>query len=323
MTEDIHDLIGKYLSGEATKEEAEKVHQWIDSDENNKADFQLLKKFWEGAGEQWPVMFDTQLAWTKVDAKIRKPAAPYRVIAMFTKKAAIAVAASLILALSAWWIVSSRTGYNNLVADTAVKDVILEDGSKVYLRNGASLRFPEKFAKDSRQVSLSGEAFFEVTPNTARPFVITAGESEVHVIGTSFTINERENNVEVIVRTGKVQFNSKLDTNKKVILVPGEKALLANNTIRKDVNTDNNFNAWQSHQLVFNNTPLGQVATTLSNYYDLNIILKKEDSAVLSKATVTATFDAQSLPSVLKELSLITSYQIKKVNETNYEISIN
>src|SRR5215204_704964 len=323
MTEDIHDLIGKYLSGEATKEEAEKVHQWIDSDENNKADFQLLKKFWEGAGEQRPVMFDTQLAWTKVDAKIRKPAAPYRVIAMFTKKAAIAVAASLILALSAWWIVSSRTGYNNLVADTAVKDVILEDGSKVYLRNGASLRFPEKFAKDSRQVSLSGEAFFEVTPNTARPFVITAGESEVHVIGTSFTINERENNVEVIVRTGKVQFNSKLDTNMKVILVPGEKALLANNTIRKDVNTDNNFNAWQSHQLVFNNTPLGQVATTLSNYYDLNIILKKEDSAVLSKATVTATFDAQSLPSVLKELSLITSYQIKKVNETNYEISIN
>jgi len=323
MTEDIHDLIGKYLSGEATKEEAEKVHQWIDSDENNKADFQLLKKFWEGAGEQWPVMFDTQLAWTKVDAKIRKPAAPYRVIAMFTKKAAIAVAASLILALSAWWIVSSRTGYNNLVADTAVKDVILEDGSKVYLRNGASLRFPEKFAKDSRQVSLSGEAFFEVTPNTARPFVITAGESEVHVIGTSFTINERENNVEVIVRTGKVQFNSKLDTNMKVILVPGEKALLANNTIRKDVNTDNNFNAWQSHQLVFNNTPLGHVATTLSNYYDLNIILKKEDSAVLSKATVTATFDAQSLPSVLKELSLITSYQIKKVNETNYEISIN
>src|SRR5215218_578879 len=305
MTEDIHDLIGKYLSGEATKEEAEKVHQWIDSDENNKADFQLLKKFWEGAGEQRPVMFDTQLAWTKVDAKIRKPAAPYRVIAMFTKKAAIAVAASLILALSAWWIVSSRTGYNNLVAATAVKDVILEDGSKVYLRNGASLRFPEKFAKDSRQVSLSGEAFFEVTPNTARPFVITAGESEVHVIGTSFTINERENNVEVIVRTGKVQFNSKL------------------NTIRKDVNTDNNFNAWQSHQLVFNNTPLGQVATTLSNYYDINIILKKEDSAVLSKATVTATFDAQSLPSVLKELSLITSYQIKKVNETNYEISIN
>ena len=99
----------------------------------------------------------------------------------------------------------------------------------VTLNSNSKLEFPAKFASDKREVTITGEAFFEVKPNPEKPFVINAGGAQVKVLGTSFNVSAypKTDAVEVIVKTGKVQVTQKTEqleaeTN-EVILTPGEK----------------------------------------------------------------------------------------------------
>jgi len=321
MSEEIHDLISKYLSGQASAEETAQVEDWAGSSEANKAEFILLQKLWVQSGESTPVIFDTQKAWIAVNARIKSAPSTPKLISLFPRKAIAIAAASVIVVIAAWWVLGSRTSYTKAVAETGMKELLLNDGTKVYLRKGASLEYPTKFKTDKRNVSLTGEAFFEVTPDAAKPFLIAAGESEVKVLGTSFTVHEQDSTVEVIVQTGKVQFSSKKHTTQTVVVMPGEKAVLAQDAISKNINADENFHAWQTKQLVFLDTPLQQVAAALSDFYAISISLNTKADSTIGSARITTSFNNQSLQSVLHELSLITSFQIKKLDQTHYEIS--
>jgi hypothetical protein len=92
-------------------------------------------------------------------------------------------------------------------SDTAVS-FFLPDSTHIILNKKSSLTYPENFSGDARRVTLNGEAFFEVKHNAEMPFIITAGNTETKVLGTSFNIKQDESkgNVEVSVMTGKVQF---------------------------------------------------------------------------------------------------------------------
>jgi transmembrane sensor len=322
MSADIHNLLAKHFNGQATAEEAEAVQQWIDASEENRADFQLLQQLWSRSGEQREIVFDTQKAWLAVDTAINEAKAPAKVVRLFTRRAAIGVAAALIVLLGLWWLGGSNFNTITVYADTAVKEVRLQDGSEVFLRKGATLKYPARFDEKSREVSLTGEAFFEVTHDAAKPFRIRAAQAAVEVVGTSFSVNANNDKVELIVKTGRVKFGA-ANKNAEIIFVSaGERALFAQNSLHKELNHDDNFNAWQSKQLVFSNTPLPEVVRMLSDYYNVNITFKKQDAAQLASAKVTARFNNQTLPSVLEEISLITSYRINRVSEGNYEISI-
>jgi ferric-dicitrate binding protein FerR (iron transport regulator) len=256
-----------------------------------------------------------------VDAAINAKA-PGKVVRLFPRRAAIGVAAALIVLLGLWWLAGSNFNTITVYADTAVKEVRLQDGSEVFLRKGATLKYPARFDEKSREVSLTGEAFFEVTHDAAKPFRIQAAQAAVEVVGTSFSVNANNDKVELIVKTGRVKFGA-ANKNAEIIFVSaGERALFAQNSLHKELNHDDNFNAWQSKQLVFSNTPLPEVARMLSDYYNVNITFKKQDAAQLAAAKVTARFNNQTLSSVLEEISLVTSYRINRISEGNYEISI-
>ena len=107
------------------------------------------------------------------------------------------------------------------------------------------------------------------------------------------------------------------------MLVAGERGVLSGREISKGQNTDENFNAWQTGVLVFNDVPLPQVAAALGNYYGVTVKLRKEDEAALSAVRVTISFKDELLPVALNQLSMITTYSIKQVGEDAYEISRN
>lgn len=115
-------------------------------------------------------------------------------------------------------------------------EVFLEDGSMVRLKPNSSLSYPEHFVTDKREVYLTGEAFFEVAKNPNKPFLVYYNNIVTRVLGTSFSIktNQNTNNVEVSVRTGRVQVSentlltkgsSSKETARSVILVPNQKTL--------------------------------------------------------------------------------------------------
>jgi transmembrane sensor len=320
MAEDMHYLLGKYFSGEASEEETAMVRQWAAASEEHAAEFRLMEELWKASGVEPAVRFDTEAAWTSVDSRLqvrKKSAGGARIIRL-----AVGIAASLILVLGLWWMLGKGNNMQNVVAGADAQLVQLEDGSKVFLRKGASLQYPKKFDKDDREVSLQGEAFFDISRDPSRPFKISAGEAQVEVLGTSFSLNTGNGKVELVVKTGRVRFASGKNARDHVIVSAGEKAALINGTVSKERNADENFDAWQTRKLIFRDEPLTQVLQLLNNYYKVNIILNKGDSAQLIKTRVTTNFNNQDLASVLKELSLITTYHIEKRSDTEYEISI-
>ena len=323
MSEEMHILLGRFFSGEATEAEKSAVREWRLLSKENETEYALLEKMWDNTGEA-PISFDTEAAWKKVDASITSNSGRRRIIKMPVRRVLIGVAASVVLLLGLWWIAGKNRSNNmeRVVADIDVVSVHLDDGSIVYLRKGAVLEYPGKFENGRRKVSLTGEAFFEVTHDPAKPFVIDAESTVIQVVGTSFTVSTSKDSVELIVKTGRVSFTPDAGTGIKTMVVAGERAVYAGGSISKQANADSNFNAWQTKKLVFQRTPLTQVVATLNDYYRINIVFKKEDAAQLSAADFTDTFNDQSVDSVLDELERITTYNVKKTSDYNYEISI-
>lgn len=318
MSEEIYNLLAKHFTGNASESETAVIQQWIGANEQNKTDYRLLEKLWRQSGEPGEIDFDTEQALQTVTAQLHGSARRARII---TLSKVAAIAAAVVIVLLVWWLVNPNHKNHTIVAETAIKEVLLEDGSQVYLRHGATLQYPDHFAKNKRAVQLTGEAFFNVTHNATQPFIITAGATDVTVVGTSFSVITHTDSVQLIVKTGRVRFNALHDTANKVFVSAGEKAVFVQNHLHKEINTDENFNAWQSKQLVFNNTPLQQVAATLGDYYQVRMDLNTPDSAQIAATTVTITFNDQSLTTVLNELSLITSYKFKQEGNRQYTIS--
>jgi len=321
MSEDIHSLLGKYFSGQLTTEETAAVLEWKNASEENASEFHLLEKIWQGFDETPPINFDTTNAWRRVDS-VLQAAKPRQAKLITLPRLVASVAALFVIVLGIWWLTGNLSSEMQTVTADAAMEVRLDDGSVVSLRKGATLRYPSKFRGDRREVSLDGEGFFEVAHNPRHPFVIAAGDAEVTVLGTSFSLNTRGQGVELVVKTGKVRFALAKDVNNNLVVTAGEKATLSAGTFKKETNTDPNFDAWQTKKLVFNDTPLKTVAATLSDYFGVNISIAPADSAQIAENAVTHEFRDPSLESALQELELITTYQVKKIEDSNYEISI-
>ncbi len=324
MNDEMYSLLAGYFSGHATAEEELTVNNWAAANENNRKDFEEAQKIWEQTGQSETLEYNTEAAWHKVKAAIEQPLEKRKggIIKLLNWKIAAAVAAAVLLFIADnWWLNQNRNGYETITADIAVKEITLDDGSHVYLRNGASLKYRRQFNKNKRDVVLTGEAFFEIAKNPAKPFEITASATAVTILGTSFSVNTNNSKVEVVVKTGLVRFSVLHDTAAGASLEAGDRAVFENNRIIKQKNADDNFNSWQSGKMVFRSTPIQEVMNTLSNHYKVMFVIKKGEENKIAASLVTTTFTNQPLDAVVKELELITAFHIRKVTDTAYEIS--
>lgn len=320
MGEDMYNLLAKHFSGQANEEENAVVKHWREASATNAADYRLLEKLWHSSAEQEPIQFDTEKALETVTAQIDATEANTKKPRLVTLQKLVAVAAMLVLSIGIWWFAVHDNNTRIVQAVDAMETVQLHDGSKVYLRQGAMLKYPARFNNNKRAVSLTGEAFFDIAPDVHTPFTIAARETEVRVVGTSFSVMAGKDSVEVIVKTGKVAFHSIHNKQHEVLLSPGERALYSHEKLTKSINTDENFNAWQSKKLVFRNTLMAHVVATLSAHYNARIDCKNIDLAELSQTTVTVTFNNQTLASVLQELSMITPYEARELANNHFEL---
>jgi len=257
--------------------------------ENSKQDKELLEKIAPHYGLK---QFDVNVAWKNVHSRIfqlqnktvqlkkhRK-----EVFKKVYKYAAVLVVALLLGSIAYYFGALNHHAkiYTEIVStpNQVIREYVLPDGSKVALNSRSKLTFPKNFKGDIREISIEGEAFFDVARNPEKPFVINAGNAQVKVLGTSFNVCAYPDNkkVEVIVKTGKVQFSNKENkTSKKqtTVLIPGEKGTLLaeKRTLKKSVNADPNYLSWKTHELVFNKIPLKEVIRCLEKTYHIKIEL--------------------------------------------------
>lgn len=176
--------------------------------------------------------------------------------------------------------------------------VALGDGSKVWLNRNSQLTYYPGNARKSRNVKLTGEAFFDIRHIATKPFVINAGKAMIRDLGTSFNVitNNDQNEVEVFVTSGKVGLSGNLATS-EVEIEPGYVGKTGSSGISKSLNNDQNYLSWNTDLLVYNDESLSKVLTDLKRVHNINVIA--DDPSILD-LTIHTTFDKSPQETIIK-----------------------
>lgn len=157
--------------------------------------------------------------------------------------------------------------------------VVFEDSTEVWLNSETELRYPVHFASNSREVFLQGEAYFKVSRDIRRPFVVKTSRMDTRVLGTSFNISAYPDEMKshTTLEEGRVEVNDRM-MGKTVCLLPGEQALLENGNLNvREVDT-RLYSLWRMDRFVFSSESLDEVLKTLGRWYNTEFFFKKETS---------------------------------------------
>lgn len=196
--------------------------------------------------------------------------------------------------------------------------VVLPDGSKVWINAESTLSFPVPFEPGIRSVTLHGEAYFDVLKNEAAPFMVSSGPFAVRVLGTEFNVKayQEEAVLEVVLKEGAVSLGSgKSVKESDIILHPGERAVLDKSTGKLWVHHGQieKYIAWHKGKLVFDETPMPEVAAQLERWYGIEVEVK---DARVKTYRITTTFENEPLHQVLELLRLSSPIDISYIPGT-------
>jgi len=297
--------LSRYLANESTPQEERDIECEIRISKDAEEEFVNARKVWDEA--TYALMYqsiDAESAFDKVKQQMSTEK-PVKKLSLNSWWMGAAATVSLIIMSWAIWGVLQSSKQNIvskeiIVAGNQTHSVILSDGSQVDVNGGSRFLYPETFVGDKREVELTGEAFFKVAANKEKPFFINAGPVSVRVVGTQFNVSAFEQKeIEVVVSEGVVEVSSGAD---KVVLTKGFRAVFDRKTgsLIKSMNSNPNFNAWKTHQIVFKESSLQEVINVLEDVYKVDVTV--DDTSLLSYQ-LTASFKSQSLDNVLNVVS--------------------
>lgn len=168
-------------------------------------------------------------------------------------------------------VATGEDAYNEITTPRGgIYQVVLTDGTKVWLNADSRLRFPQRFAKARREVTLVGEAYFEVTKNPDRPFVVKTAGQEIAVLGTSFNVAAYADEVgeQTTLLEGEVVVSTAQHTQH---LSPGHQAVIQEEEIAIAKVDTSPFVAWKSGEIAFNEATLEYIMRSISRWYNVDI----------------------------------------------------
>ena len=164
-------------------------------------------------------------------------------------------------------------GYNTISTPKGGQyQIVLADGSKVWLNAASSLRFPTSFPGKERNVELTGEGYFEIAKNASKPFHVKVSDMEVEVLGTHFNVNAYEDEAEI--KTTLLEGAVKINTgNATGVLKPGQQAQVNKRKDIKVVNADvDQAVAWKNGKFQFNDASIETIMKQVARWYDAEIV---------------------------------------------------
>lgn len=197
--------------------------------------------------------------------------------------------------------------------------ITLKDGSRVFLNAGSSITYPEVFFPGSREVKLSGEAFFEITKNPRRPFIVTTGNVTTKVLGTSFNIQAfPAKQISITVAMGSVQVEATRPQEQqddkqhadRVILNPNDQAVFSSEKEGLTISKVNigKYLAWKDNTLFFEDTSIEDVAAVLGRWYNVTI---EFDNALIKPCRINGQYKGKSLENILKSIQYMYHVEFK------------
>ena len=194
-------------------------------------------------------------------------------------------------------------------------EIMLADGTHIWLNSGSQLSYPTEFKSDSREVYLSGEAFFDIKPNPEKPFYVITRDIRIKVLGTSFNVSsyEEDNTSQTVLVKGKVSAGKNQLFSKTVELMPGERMVYnkKNRDLTKDKVDTKFYASWISGYLIFENEPITEIYKKLERYYNKNI--QAEEG--LEKISFSGKLDLKDkLEDVLENISFASAVKVQAKN---------
>ena len=307
----------KFTLNELTNEsEIEEVVNWIESSKENKQEFETLKNLWAISG------FANYNAYR--ETKSGKPRIPRKkgVIPIYLiRYAAIFILAFLIGSVSVYFLENKKSNelaWNEIIIpDGESAEVSLSDNTRVWLNSNTRFTYPAKFEGKTRNVKLTGEAYFEVSHNPENPFFVQTSELTVAVKGTSFNVQayNSDNEINVTLINGKVTLQN--PKGKFVSeLSPGENAKfdLAKRTISLSKANTEFYTSWKDGYLVFKNETLEEIVKKLERWYSITVLFDKEEiKQIRFTGTILKNKSIDQIFSILKYTAGI-DYSIEVIN---------
>lgn len=261
----------EYLRNRYSKSTEEKLQRWFieedDSEEKEKASLEYWNELDIAPNS------DTHRALERANKRIgqdtKTSIVPFR--RRLLRIAAIFIPAMILVGGFYFYtqkeqIVQETTAYGE------TKQIILSDGSKIWINAGSTLKYPKEFKKSIRSVSLEGEAYFTVMKDASKPFVVQTNNLSVKVLGTEFNVKAYRNDSRTIatLNTGKIEV--KTNTNQTQLLKPNEQLMYDNQSAKIDVETvaANDISSWKAGQLIFTDASFEEILQTLERRFNVS-----------------------------------------------------
>ncbi|RPI05002.1 MAG: DUF4974 domain-containing protein [Ignavibacteriae bacterium] len=331
-------LATKYLSKEASAGEIDQLNALLEQ-KNYSALFKSISEQWEKAAETGSLPhFDLTHGFTVLTSKLQNAQPSFRwekemsskrlfFYQPFSRRIALSFAVPAVLLIGALVLINvlrqnpaSITWIEKSTVMGEKSILTLLDGTKITLNADSKLKYPARFGEELREVSLEGEAYFEVTHDAGKPFVVHTGDIATTDLGTKFNVSAfpREQTITISLEEGKIEVSAKNSNRKKneMILSPAQQ-LVYNK--EKETSTVGAFDpekviGWKDNILVFENEPLSEVLEPLERYFGVKFEIADRS---LAGRTIKANFKNESFWTVVKVIEKATGLTYKTSKENN------
>ena len=308
------DIIIRYLENRCSEEDFVLINEWMkESDENAGELFRMEEIYQLGKfpfeEENLVVRAERRLG-RRLEQENQKKQEVFKLRSVLRYAAAIVGVIVLAAGLAYWF----RNKAEELVVASAahgqVREMLLPDGTKVWLNQSSVLKYPRAFEGKERHVYLDGEAYFEVSKNPKKPFRVKANGVTIRVLGTHFNVNAyaADSLVETTLLEGSVSVSNNAN-GKQMILKPNETAIYRKSTgilsMHINANAQNEI-SWREGILSFNDISMGEIARQLSHHFNVTIQIKSEQ---LRNYKLNARFKQnETLEEILEMLAPIVGF---------------
>jgi transmembrane sensor len=259
-------LLHKYFRGETSKEEERLIMDWADSSEANHAEYLEERKMWNAL-----------LVHFHENANIRFNT--FVLSGTFRRIASIAAIIALLFTVS--WIYLSNNRHNDAKLATVIVppgqrvQLILEDGTRVWLNSNSVFVYPTTFNDKLRTVQLNGEAYFEVTHDAEKPFIVKTSKYNIKVLGTTFNVyayKSATEEFETSLLEGSVDVSTRSDVRRQhIILNSNEKVSDVNGYLHKQAIGSYDRFKWKDGLICLDDVPFGDLMKKFAIYYNIRI----------------------------------------------------
>lgn len=303
------ELLHRFFEGKVSYQEEKIIRSWIETSDANHAHFLQERRIYDA------------LLLTDGKTTLKRKKVTISTFGIISTTAAV----MLVLIIGGMYLYGLKgksEQYNTILVPAGQRiNLILSDNTNLWLNANTTFRYPTEFSKETRTVYLDGEAYFEVSKDDNKPFIVKTDKGDIHVTGTIFNVEaySQYNSFETSLFEGGVDiFKGYM---KLVSLKPNEKGTIENSQLTITNITDTDKYLWKDGLIAFNSTKIEDILVTLEKYFDVDIQI---NSSKLPQHTYTGKFrQSDGVDYALRVLQKSIQFNYKREEETENIYIIN